>query len=106
MVRTVVLPFGRSGIVGGSMLALGRALGETISVVLVISQAFEIKPYVLESGTSTISSLIASSFKEATPSQLSALLTAGFLLFCMTLIVNSLAAMIVTRSRGSQVTEL
>ena len=67
------------------MLALGRALGETISVVLVISQAFEIKPYVLESGTSTISSLIASSFKEATPSQLSALLTAGFVLFCMTL---------------------
>jgi len=106
VVRTVVLPFGRSGIIGGSMLALGRALGETISVVLVISQAFEIKPYVLESGTSTISSLIASSFKEATPSQLSALLTAGFLLFCMTLIVNSLAAMIVTRSRGSQVTEL
>lgn len=106
VVRTVVLPFGRSGIVGGSMLALGRALGETISVVLVISQAFEIKPYVLESGTSTISSLIASSFKEATPSQLSALLTAGFLLFCMTLVVNSLAAMIVTRSRGSQVTEL
>src|SRR4051794_3824997 len=106
MVRTVVLPFGRSGVIGGTMLALGRALGETISVVLVISQAFEIKPYVLESGTSTISSLIASSFKEATPSQLSALLTAGFLLFCMTLIVNSLAAMIVTRSRGSQVTEL
>jgi phosphate transport system permease protein len=106
VVRTVVLPFGRSGIIGGSMLALGRALGETISVVLVISQAFEIKPYVLESGTSTISSLIASSFKEATPSQLSALLTAGFLLFCMTLVVNSLAAVIVSRSRGSQVTEL
>ncbi|MFC6154666.1 phosphate ABC transporter permease subunit PstC [Nocardioides yefusunii] len=106
MVRTVVLPFGRSGIVGGTMLALGRALGETISVVLVISQAFEIKPYVLESGTATISSLIASSFKEATPAQLSALLTAGFVLFCMTLLVNSLAAVIVSRSRGSEVTEL
>lgn len=106
MVRTVVLPFGRSGVVGGTMLALGRALGETISVVLVISQAFEIKPYVLESGTATISSLIASSFKEATPAQLSALLTAGFVLFCMTLLVNSVAAMIVARSRGSQVTEL
>jgi phosphate transport system permease protein len=106
MVRTVVLPFGRSGIVGGTMLALGRALGETISVVLVISQAFEIKPYVLESGTSTISSLIASSFKEASPAQLSALLTAGFVLFCMTLLVNSLAAVIVSRSRSGQVTEL
>lgn len=106
MVRTVVLPFGRSGIVGGTMLALGRALGETISVVLVISQAFEIKPYVLESGTSTISSLIASSFKEASPSQLSALLTAGFVLFCMTLLVNSIAAVVVSRSRSGGVTEL
>jgi phosphate transport system permease protein len=106
MVRTVVLPFGRSGIVGGTMLALGRALGETISVVLVISQAFEIKPYVLESGTSTISSLIASSFKEASPSQLSALLTAGFVLFCMTLLVNSVAASIVARARGREVTDL
>lgn len=106
MVRTVVLPFGRSGIIGGSMLALGRALGETISVVLVISQAFEIKPYVLESGTSTISALIASSFKEASPAQLSALLTAGFVLFCMTLLVNSLAAVVVSRSRSGGVTEL
>ena len=106
MVRTVVLPFGKSGVIGGTMLALGRALGETISVVLVISQAFEIKPYVLESGTATISSLIASSFKEASPSQLSALLTAGFVLFCMTLLVNSLAAVIVSRARGSEVTDL
>jgi phosphate transport system permease protein len=106
MVRTVVLPFGRSGMIGGTMLALGRALGETISVVLVISQAFEIKPYVLESGTATISSLIASSFKEASPAQLSALLTAGFVLFLMTLVVNSIAAVIVSRSRSGGVTEL
>jgi phosphate transport system permease protein len=106
MVRTVVWPFGRSGVIGGTMLALGRALGETISVVLVISQAFEIKPYVLESGTATISSLIASSFKEASPAQLSALLTAGFVLFCMTLVVNSIAAVIVSRGRSGGVTEL
>ena len=68
-------------------------------------QAFEIKPYVLESGTSTISSLIASSFKEATPAQLSALLTAGFVLFCMTLVVNSLAArhrLALARRRGDR----
>ncbi|MBU2696555.1 phosphate ABC transporter permease subunit PstC [Pimelobacter sp. 30-1] len=106
MVRTVVLPFGRGGIIGGTMLALGRALGETISVVMVISQAFEIKPYVLESGTATISALIASGFKEASPAQLSALLTAGFVLFVMTLVVNSLAAVVVARSRGGGVTEL
>jgi phosphate transport system permease protein len=106
MVRTVVIPFGRSGIIGGTMLALGRALGETISVLLIISQSFEIKGRVLESGTSTISALIATDYKEATPSQLSALLTAGFVLFLMTLLVNMLAAMIVSRSRSGAGTEL
>jgi len=106
MVRTVVLPFGRSGIVGGTMLALGRALGETISVILIISQAFQIKVRVLESGTSTISALIATGYKEATPAQLSALLTAGFVLFVMTLLVNTIAARIVARGRKSEVTEL
>jgi phosphate transport system permease protein len=106
MVRTVVLPFGRSGIIGGTMLALGRALGETISVVLVIFPAYEIKPYVLESGTATISALIALGFKEASPAQLSALLCAGFVLFCMTLVVNSIAAVIVSRGRSGGQTEL
>ena len=51
MVRTVVLPFGRGGIIGGTMLGLGRALGETIAVLLIISPAFEIKPRILEIGT-------------------------------------------------------
>lgn len=104
--RTVVLPFGKAGIVGGTMLALGRALGETISVVLVISQAFDLKVRPLESGTSTISSLIAMGYKEATPVQLSALLTAGFLLFSVTLVLNSFAGVIVARSRGGEVTEI
>jgi phosphate transport system permease protein len=106
MVRTVVLPFGRSGIIGGSMLALGRALGETISVVLIISQTFNIKVNVLESGTSTISALIANGYSEATPAQLSALLTAGFVLFLMTLMVNSVAAVIVSRGRSGAGTEI
>lgn len=106
MVRTVVIPFGRGGIIGGTMLSLGRALGETISVVLIISQTFQIKFNVLESGTSTISSLIAEGYKEATPTQLSALLTAGFVLFLMTLVVNSIAAVIVGRTRSGGVTEL
>lgn len=106
MVRKVVLPFGRSGIIGGSMLALGRALGETISVVLIINQAFHIKVNVLESGTATISSMIAIGYKEATPAQLSALLTCGFVLFLMTLAVNTVAARIVARSRSGAGTEL
>ncbi len=106
MVRTVVLPFGRSGIIGGTMLALGRALGETISVLLIISEAFKIKLNILESGTATISEVIASKYSEATPAQLSALLTAGFVLFLMTLAVNTVAAAIVERSRSGAGTEL
>jgi phosphate transport system permease protein len=106
MVRTVVIPFGRSGIIGGTMLALGRALGETISVVLIISQSFQLKVNVLSSGTATISALIAQGYREASPSQLSALLTAGFVLFCMTLIVNTIAASIVTRGRQGGLTEI
>ncbi|MFL6157153.1 MAG: phosphate ABC transporter permease subunit PstC [Marmoricola sp.] len=106
VVRTVVIPFGRSGIIGGTMLALGRALGETISVLLIISEAFKIKLNVLESGTATISALIAGHYKEATPAQLSALLTAGFVLFLMTLVVNSIAAVIVARGRSGAGTEL
>lgn len=106
MVRTVVIPFGRSGVIGGTMLALGRALGETISVLLIINQAFQVKVNVLESGTSTISALIATNYAEATPAQLSALLTCGFVLFCMTLLVNTVAAQVVKRSRSGQGTEL
>lgn len=106
MVRTVVIPFGRSGIIGGTMLALGRALGETISVLLIISEAFKIKWNVLESGTATISQVIASKYKEATPAQLSALLMAGFVLFVMTLATNTVAATIVARGRSGAGTEI
>jgi phosphate transport system permease protein len=100
MIRSVVLPFGRGGIIGGSMLALGRALGETIAVVLIISPAFDIKFRPLEVGTESVSALIAGRFGEATSNQLSALLTAGFVLFVITLIINTFAAMIVSRSRS------
>ncbi len=100
MIRTVVLPFGTGGIIGGTMLSLGRALGETIAVVLIISPDFAIKFHPLEVGTETISALIAGRFGEATAAQLSALLTAGFVLFLITLIINTLAAMIVARSRS------
>ncbi len=100
MVRTVVLPFGRGGIIGGTMLGLGRALGETIAVLLIISPEYVIKPRILEIGTQTIASLIAGQFGEATGAQIHALLAAGFVLFLITLIVNSLAAIVVSRSRS------
>jgi phosphate transport system permease protein len=106
VIRTVVLPFGRGGIIGGTMLSLGRALGETIAVVLIISVAFDVKFRPLEIGTSTVSSLIAGRFGEASSAQLSALLTAGFVLFVITLFVNTIAARIVTRGRSATATEI
>jgi phosphate transport system permease protein len=102
VIRTVVLPFGRRGIIGGTMLALGRALGETVAVALIISPAFEIKWHVLTVGTMTTSALIAGRFGEATSFQLSALLAAGFVLFAMTLGVNTVAAVFVNRSRSGE----
>lgn len=105
MIRAVVLPFGRGGIIGGSMLGLGRALGETIAVVLILSPAFEIKPRVLEAGGSTVSSLIAGRFGDANSTQLSALLAAGLVLFLITLGINTLAAIIVNRSRSGAETD-
>lgn len=100
MIRTVVLPFGRGGIIGAMMLGLGRALGETVAVLLIINLTFEIKVRVLETGGITISSLIASKFEAATGTQLAALLAAGFVLFVITLVVNTLAAIVVGRSRS------
>ncbi|GAA3194622.1 phosphate ABC transporter permease subunit PstC [Dactylosporangium siamense] len=106
MIRTVVLPFGRGGIVGGTMLGLGRALGETVAVLLIIGIAFDLKVRVLEVGTITVSSLIANRFGEATAAQLAALLTAGFVLFVITVIVNTIAAIIVSRGRSGASTEI
>jgi phosphate transport system permease protein len=100
MIRTVVLPFGRGGIIGGTMLALGRALGETVAVLMIISTDYRPKINILEQGTQTVSALIASLFGESTSTQLRALLTAGFVLFLMTLGVNTVAALFVSRSRS------
>jgi phosphate transport system permease protein len=104
--RTVVLPFAKGGIIGGTMLALGRALGETAAVLIIISPAYIIKPRILEAGVQTTSALIAGNFGDATKSQLSALLTAGFVLFLITLVVNSVAAVIIRRSRSGAATEI
>jgi phosphate transport system permease protein len=106
MIRTVVLPFGQGGIIGGTMLALGRALGETVAVLLIISPAFDLKVNILSVGTETTSALIAGLFGEASRSQLSALLTAGFVLFVLTLAVNTVAAVFVNRSRSGATTEI
>jgi phosphate transport system permease protein len=59
MIRTVVLPFGLGGIIGGTMLGLGRALGETIAVYMIISPVFAIQPHLLQNGANSVSALIA-----------------------------------------------
>jgi phosphate transport system permease protein len=105
MVRSVVIPFGRGGIIGGAMLGLGRALGETIAVLLILSPSFEVKPRILEIGGNTVSALIAGRFGDASASQLSALLAAGFVLFLITLVINTIAATIVNRSRSGAGTD-
>lgn len=100
MIRTVVLPFGRGGIIGGTMLGLGRALGETIAVYMIISIVFYIQPHLLQNGASSVSSLIALRYGESTALGLSALMAAGLALFLMTLVVNFFASIIVSRSRS------
>jgi phosphate transport system permease protein len=106
VIRAVVLPFGRGGIIGGTMLGLGRALGETIAVLLVLSLQYKINWHPLQVGGLTVASLIANRFGEATALQLKALLAAGFVLFIMTLGVNTIAGIIVTRSRSGSATEI
>jgi phosphate transport system permease protein len=105
MIRSVVLPFGKGAVIGGTMLGLGRALGETIAVVLIISPVFVIQPHILQNGTSSVSSLIALRYSEATPFGVSALMAAGLALFALTLIVNFIAAQIVSRSRSGAMSE-
>ena len=104
VVRRVVVPFGRSGIVGGTMLGLGRALGETVAVYLIISPVFEVTTHPLQSGTHTISALIATLSTESSGVALSGLLAAGLVLFGFTLLVNAGAAVVVNRSRSGRVT--
>ena len=105
MIRAVVLPFAKGAIIGGTMLGLGRALGETIAVVSIISPVFIIQPRILEHGTSSVASLIALRYQEATPFAVSALMAAGLALFALTLVVNFVAAIIVSRSRSGAASE-
>jgi phosphate transport system permease protein len=106
MIKMVVIPFGRSGIVGGVMLGLGRALGETIVVYVLISPTFAYTTHPLQSGTNTIAAHIASRYSESTDVALSGLLGAGLVLFLFTLVINTLAGVVVSRSRSGAATEI
>lgn len=105
MITAVVLPFGRGGIIGGTMLALGRALGETIAIYMIISPIFYINWEVLKTGSNSISALIALRYGEASEFGLSALMAAGLALFLITLVINFSASSIVARSRSGAQTD-
>lgn len=100
MIRTVVLPFGRGGVIGGTMLGMGRALGETIAIYLIISPIFAFNFHILSRGANSIAALIALRYGEASGVTLSALMAAGLSLFVLTMIINFTASAIIARSRS------
>jgi phosphate transport system permease protein len=106
MIRTAVLPYSRAGIAGASMLGLGRALGETIAVTLVIGNAPTIGKQIFDQGY-TLAAVIANEFGEAAnnPTHRAALIAAGLVLFVLTLAVNLVARWFVNRaSHGRRAT--
>lgn len=96
VVRNIVIPHTRVGVIGGVMLALGRALGETMAVTFVIGNSFRISPSIFAPST-TISAAIASEFAESSDLHQSALILLGLLLFVLTFFVLSIARLMLMR---------
>lgn len=92
----VLLPAATSGIVGATMLGLGRAMGETMAVTMIIGNSNRISPSILTTGN-TIASLLANQFAEADGIQTAALMYAALVLFGLTLVVNVLAELVVRK---------
>jgi len=99
MIRTAVLPYGRPGIIASVMLGLGRALGETIALALVLGATFSISFDILGIGGNTIAANIANRFGEATDVGRGALIASGLVLFAITLVVNTAARAVIYRRR-------
>lgn len=97
VIRTVAIPYSRGGIVGGSMLGLGRAMGETVAVYTVLNIVYQINWNVLFGAGGNVASLILLKFGEAQPYEVQALMAAGLILFLLTLLVNFTADQIVAR---------
>jgi phosphate transport system permease protein len=99
MIRMAVLPFGRSGMVSAAMLGLGRALGETIAVAMVLSTTAGISLHILEPGGNTFAANIVRTFGEAGNVGRGALVASGLVLFIITLVVNMAARAVVARRK-------
>jgi phosphate transport system permease protein len=97
MIRSVILPFARPGIVGAAILGFGRALGETIAVALIITPLIAANTHILEGGASSVAGHIVVHFGEATPIERSGLIAAGLALFLVTFVVSLAARFIVAR---------
>jgi phosphate transport system permease protein len=98
MIRSVILPFGRSGIVGATMLGFGRALGETIAVAFIVDLKFDVNWNVLTHGGGSVAALIVTKFPEANEFEQSGLVAAGLALFMVTFAVNFVSRTVVRRS--------
>jgi phosphate transport system permease protein len=101
MIRTSVLPFGRPGVISASMLGLGRALGETIAVTIILSQPSSLEKFDLSVffGGETFASKIANNASEfSTPQKTGAYIAAGLVLFVITFAVNAVARIVISRS--------
>ena len=97
MVRMAVFPFAKPGMISAAMLGLGRALGETIAVALILSAAFTVNIHLTEPGGNTFAANIALKWNEAGSNGLSALIASGLVLFFLTLSVNMVARWIIAR---------
>ena len=98
MIKAVVFPYGIGGVIGGAMLGLGRALGETVAVYTVLNLVYDIRVEVLLSAGGSVASMIVNKFGEADAPELRALMAAGFVLFLVTLVVNFIANGIINRT--------
>lgn len=101
MIKAVVIPHGRSGVIGGAMLGLGRAMGETVAVFTVLNIVFQVNWHVLLGAGGNVASLIILKFGDASPYEIKALMAAGLVLFLLTLVVNAGANAIVKRTGKS-----
>jgi phosphate transport system permease protein len=100
MIRMAVLPFGRSGVISGAMLGLGRALGETIAVALILSVANVVTFNLISAqNPGTIAANIALDFPESSGLAVNALIASGLVLFVVTFLVNAFARYIINRRR-------
>jgi phosphate transport system permease protein len=99
MIRMAVFPFSRPGMISAAMLGLGRALGETIAVALILSAVFEINWAITEPGGNSFAANIALKWGEAGDTGRSALIASGLVLFFITLIVNMAARWVIARRK-------